>query len=153
MLGTSLTRRTPFQQAFAADTLSRFLGADWADDVLRRVAEVAPTWSGSYTPAVDYRQTDEGHHLEIDLPGLTKDDVDITVEDNVLTISGERRNAGDPGANGYHRIERWYGSFQRSFTLPGQVDPSRIQATFSNGVLSIVLPKAEEARRRKVEIR
>jgi HSP20 family protein len=138
---------------FTTDALSRFFGPDWTDDVLRRFAETAPAWSGTFTPAVDYRQTDDGYQLEVDLPGLTKEDVDIAVEDNVLTISGERRHPGEANGNGYQRTERWFGKFARSFTLPGQVDASKVQATFTNGVLSIALPKVEDARRRKVEIR
>lgn len=106
----------------------------------------------SWAPPVDFRETEDGFELHADLPGMTKEDIDLTFEDNVLTLSGERKFA-DAGTNkGFRRIERLYGKFTRSFQLPAQIDASAIQAAFQAGVLTVTLPKAAEAKPRKVEI-
>ena len=106
----------------------------------------------SWRPAVDVQESDEALTLTAELPGLKKEDVNITLESRVLTLSGERRFENEDQRNNYHRIERAYGRFSRSFTLPSNVDGSGIKAQFDNGVLRITLPKAEEARPRKIDI-
>ncbi len=109
--------------------------------------------SGKWLPPVDVRETDEALTLTAEVPGLSKDDVSITLENNVLTISGERRFEKDAEKESYHRIERAYGTFSRSFTLPANVESDKAKATFENGVLSIALPKSEEAKPRKIAIK
>ena len=108
---------------------------------------------GKWLPPVDVRETDEALTLMAEVPGLSKDDVNVTLENNVLTISGERRFEKDADKEGYHRIERAYGTFSRSFTLPPNVETDKAKATFENGVLSIALPKTEEAKPRKIAIK
>lgn len=108
---------------------------------------------GKWLPPVDVRETDEALTLTAEVPGLGKDDVNVTVENNVLTINGERRFEKDAEKEGYHRIERAYGTFTRSFTLPANVESDKAKASFENGVLTISLPKAEEAKPRKIAIK
>jgi HSP20 family protein len=90
--------------------------------------------------------------LKAELPDLRKEDVSVTVENNVLTVSGERKFDQEVKKEQYHRIERAYGTFSRSFTLPATVDASRIAAEFKHGVLTVRLPFREEARPRTVDI-
>ncbi|MCB9883295.1 MAG: Hsp20/alpha crystallin family protein [Planctomycetes bacterium] len=108
----------------------------------------------SWVPAVDVRETDANFTLQLDLPGLTKEDVKIELEDRLLTISGERKFVQDePKDSGFHRVERSYGSFTRSFRLPDVVDGQQATATFENGVLTVTLPKSEDKKSRSIEIR
>ncbi len=129
--------REPFSRLF--DT---FFGDLPSEDVASR----------SWVPPVDVQETEDGYKLQAELPGLTKDDVQITLENNVLRLSGERKLEKDVQKEGYHRIERTYGSFARSFALPHQVNGEGVQAAFENGVLTITVPKAETAKSRKIAI-
>jgi HSP20 family protein len=106
-----------------------------------------------WTPPVDIYET-EGREvvLKADLPGLRREDISLTVENSTLTIRGERRRDEGIKEEGYHRIERAYGSFSRSFTLPATVDASRVRAEYRDGVLSVSLPFREEARPRQIQV-
>lgn len=108
-----------------------------------------PVWS----PAVDVAEQENEYRVKIELPGVSKDDVKITMQDNVLTIRGEKKQEKESKEPNYHRIERSYGAFQRSFTLPTTVKSDRIEATYKDGILSITLPKAEEARPKQIEVK
>jgi HSP20 family protein len=127
---------------------------DAFNDMLRPLAtDPEAISSRSWIPRVDIRETADGLTLQMDLPGLGKDDVNITVENNVLTIAGERKLAADDKANeGYHRLERPYGAFNRSFTLAPTVRTDTVEATFQDGVLSVHLPKQEESKPRRIAI-
>jgi HSP20 family protein len=105
-----------------------------------------------WVPAMDLVETDEQFVLRADLPGLSEDDVSIELEDRVLTISGERRAEDEERKEGYYRVERAYGSFARSLTLPDGVDADAVEASFDNGVLEVRIPKPEERKPRKVAI-
>jgi HSP20 family protein len=105
-----------------------------------------------WLPAMDLVETDDDFVLRADLPGLSEGDVNIELEDNVLTISGERKSAHEENKQGYHRVERASGSFSRSLTLPEGVDPEAIEAGFDNGVLEVRIPKPQERKPRKVAI-
>jgi HSP20 family protein len=105
-----------------------------------------------WIPAMDLVETPEHFILRADLPGLSEDDIDIELEDNVLTISGEREAEHESRQEGYYRVERASGSFRRSLTLPEGVDPDGIEAAFDNGVLEVRIPKPEERKPRKVAI-
>ena len=106
----------------------------------------------AWMPPVDIQETEEGYRLTAELPGLTRDDINITLENNVLRLAGERKFEKDVKKESYHRIERAYGNFQRSFSLPHQVNPEKVEAAFKDGVLTIAVPKAEQARSRKITI-
>lgn len=136
---TVLTARDPFFRA-----LDTFFNQDLvsSEEVSNR------TWM----PPVDIQETPDSYRLTAELPGLTKEDINITLENNVLRLSGERKFEKDVKKEGYHRIERTYGSFARAFTLPTQVNHDKVEAAFENGLLTISVPKAEQAKPRKITI-
>jgi HSP20 family protein len=105
-----------------------------------------------WIPPMDLVETDGEFVLRADLPGLTEADVNIEFEDNVLTVSGERKSEHEERNEGYYRIERSSGAFRRSLTLPEGVDPEAVKATFDRGVLEVRVPKPEERKPRKVAI-
>lgn len=111
-----------------------------------------PQSNRPWSPAVDIYETENELVLKADLPEVEAKDVDVRVENQTLTISGERKFESDKAEKGFHRIERSYGSFTRSFTLPNTFDTSNVQANFKNGVLSIRLPKKEAAKPRQIKI-
>src|SRR5919197_4510569 len=96
-----------------------------------------------WVPAMDLVETDDHFVLRADLPGLSEDDVSIELEDRVLTVSGERKAEHKDRQEGYYRVERAFGSFARSLTLPEGVDPHAVQASFDRGVLEVRIPKPE----------
>lgn len=106
----------------------------------------------AWAPAVDIFETDKEIVLKAEVPEIPEKDIQIKVEDNNLFISGERRMEKEVKEESYHRIERSYGSFQRSFTLPPTVDREGIKATCKDGVLKVVLPKKEEAKPKQIKI-
>jgi HSP20 family protein len=117
----------------------------------------APTPSNGNTlrrwmPAMDLVETEEHFVLRADLPGLAEEDVTLEVEDNVLTVSGERKAEHETTKEGYHRVERAFGSFSRSLTLPEGVDAEAVTANFDRGVLEIRIPKPEQRKPRKISI-
>jgi HSP20 family protein len=104
-------------------------------------------------PAVDVCETESAVSISFDLPGLKKDDVSITVEDGVLTVSGEKKFEEETKERTWHRIERSYGRFHRALTLPVGVDADKAQARFEDGVLVVELPKTEAAKPKKIAVR
>jgi HSP20 family protein len=105
-----------------------------------------------WIPAMDLVETDDHLVLRGDLPGMTEDDVNIEIKDNVLTVSGERKTEREDKREGYHRAERAFGSFSRSLSLPAGVDADKVEANFDNGVLEVRIPKPAEAKPTRVEI-
>lgn len=108
--------------------------------------------SGSWNPSVDIFENKENLVLEAELPGMKREDVDVSIENSVLTIRGERKFEKRDEGDSYHRVERSYGSFTRSFTLPQTVTAEGATADFTNGVLRVQLPKRAETKARKIEI-
>jgi HSP20 family protein len=109
--------------------------------------------SGSWMPPVDIYQN--GEHelvLKAELPEMTREDIDVTVDNGTLTIKGEKKLATDVKEEQFHRIERRYGTFSRSFSLPPTVDASRVAAEYKNGVLTVKLPTREESRPRQIKV-
>ena len=104
-------------------------------------------------PAVDVSETESSVAISFDLPGMKKDDVSITVEDGVLTVTGEKKFAEETKDKTWHRIERSYGRFHRALTLPVGVDADKAQARFEDGVLTVELPKTEAAKPKKIVVR
>ena len=100
----------------------------------------------AWAPAVDITERKDAYLVTVELPGVGTDDLEITFEDGLLTIQGERHPAGDMAGEKVHRIERRFGAFRRSITLPSHVQPDKIQASAQDGVLLILVPKAKEAR-------
>jgi len=118
---------------------------------LRRLAEDDRV-RGSWSPAVNILEKKDAIVITADLPGLKAEDVDVTVDNGVLTIRGERRLEEASEGETYHRVERVYGVFERTFTLPNSVDVNRIDAKFRNGEMLVTLPKREESKPRAVKV-
>lgn len=106
----------------------------------------------SWLPALDVSETDEAVRVQAELPGVEPAEVDISLSDDLLTIRGEKKAEKEEIERDYHRIERSYGSFSRTVRLPAAVDQEKVEATFKDGILSVILPKREEARTRKVKV-
>jgi HSP20 family protein len=120
---------------------------------LRRGDGEEATWGqGVWAPPVDIYETDDAFLLKADLPGFTKDDVTIEMQQNRLIIRGERKRETEAKEDQYHRLERAYGRFERAFWLPTTVDAEKIQATFKDGVLELRLPKSEAAKPKRIAI-
>jgi HSP20 family protein len=108
---------------------------------------------GSWIPAVDiYRSTSGDIVLKAEVPGVNKDDLDLRVENSTLTLRGERRISQDIKEEQYHRVERAYGTFSRSFSLPNTVDTSSVRADFADGVLTVTMPIREEQKPKQIEV-
>jgi HSP20 family protein len=107
---------------------------------------------GAWAPAVDIYEEEANIVLKAELPGVDPKDVDVRVENNVLTLRGERKVDSEVKKENYHRVERAYGSFGRSFTLPTVVDTEKIKAEYKDGVLRVTLPKREEAKPKQISI-
>ncbi|MDX6703937.1 MAG: hypothetical protein QOF26_4163 [Baekduia sp.] len=105
-----------------------------------------------WIPAMDLVETDDHYVLRADLPGMSEGDVDLSLEDNVLTLSGERKTEHEQGGQGFYRLERAAGAFSRSLTLPEGVDGDAISARFDKGVLEVRIPKPEQRKPRKLQI-
>jgi HSP20 family protein len=108
--------------------------------------------SGRWIPAMDLAETENSLVLRADLPGMTEDDVNIEIKDGVLTVSGERKAEHEEKGEGYHRVERSFGSFSRSLSLPDGVDAGKVEAAFKDGVLEVTIPKPEETKPTRVAI-
>jgi HSP20 family protein len=124
----------------------------------RMMDEAFGRWNGetvgsAWIPSCDVREDQEHLTITLDLPGVKPEDVKLSLENNVLTVRGERRQEAEQKEERWHRYERSYGSFERSFTLPSTVDPERVQATTDHGVLTIQIPKVERARPREIPVK
>jgi HSP20 family protein len=105
-----------------------------------------------WIPAMDLLETEDHLVLRGDLPGLTEDDIEIEIKDNVLTVSGDRKSENEEKGEGYYRVERGFGSFSRSLNLPQGVDPEAVEAQFDKGVLEVRVPKPAAAKPTRVQI-
>ncbi|HUL50076.1 MAG TPA: Hsp20/alpha crystallin family protein [Gemmatimonadales bacterium] len=106
----------------------------------------------SWVPPVDIFEDASAIRINVEVPGVTPDDVKISLENNLMTIYGAKQQKAEEHSERVHRYERTYGSFERSFTLPSTVDTEHIKATYEHGVLSLTLPKVEKARPRQIEV-
>ncbi|MGI9175710.1 MAG: Hsp20/alpha crystallin family protein [Rhodothermales bacterium] len=106
----------------------------------------------TWTPRVDLAETENGYVIHLDVPGMSKEDLDINFHENVLTVRGERKAQETDEQHNYVRVERSHGSFFRSFTLPKAIKHDEIEANYQDGVLTIRVPKAEESKPRRIEV-
>jgi len=114
---------------------------------------LAPTETvGSWLPPVDIEEESDRVVLRAEIPGVSRDDIDVSVENGTLTLRGEKKQERKIEAENAYRLERFYGSFSRSFVLPTRINAERIKATYKDGVLEVVLPKAEEAKPKKIKV-
>lgn len=110
------------------------------------------TAEGQWSPAVDLTETPDEYIVKAELPGMKQDDIDVTLIDQTLTVSGEKKVEKEEKEKDYHRVERYFGKFQRSFHLPLRVDSEKIKATYKDGVLEVNLPKSADARKKEITI-
>jgi HSP20 family protein len=139
----------------AAEEMERFLEdpffSDWP--FFRLVWRKAPGNGMAWAPAVEIYEKENNFVVKADLPGVKKEDVDVSVIGDTLTIKGERKASKEVKDEDYYRCETHYGSFSRSITLPAAVDPRKVEASYQDGILEIQVPKAKEAMPAKVEIK
>jgi HSP20 family protein len=140
----TLTRWSPWQEL---ENMNRQL-SHLLDDSPLSTLGTAEQWA----PHVDIRETDDALLVQAELPGIDKKDVHLEVKDGVLTLSGERRYEKDVKEENVHRVERAYGSFSRSFSLPTNIDTGKVDANMENGVLEVRLPKRESAKPKAIAI-
>ena len=123
------------------------------DDLFSRIAAPSePLERSSWLPAVDISETDEDYRIEVEIPAIAPENVDVSVRDGVLTISGERHSESESGQGKRHRVERRWGKFSRSFRLPVNVDQNAIEARSKDGVLYLTISKRENTQPRKIEV-
>lgn len=127
--------------------MDRLFADFWRDE--GRLFDLPETRGATHLmPRVDEAEDEKGFHVKVELPGMDKDDVDITLADGMLTVRGEKRQEDEEKGKDFYRKERSFGSFRRVLPLPGDVDESKIKASFEKGVLMIDLPKSEEAKKK-----
>ena len=107
---------------------------------------------GDFNPQVNINEREIDFVISADLPGTEQKDITVNIENNILTLSGERKLEKDEKSDNYHRVERSYGRFTRSFRLPDTVDEEKVSASYSNGVLEVILPKSEKAKPKQISI-
>jgi HSP20 family protein len=154
--GTQMAPIRAFRNLFSADSfremfdLQRSINQLFDDSVGKsgRDGIALSTW----TPAVDVYEDENSFLIKAELPEVNKDDVKVNLHDNMLSISGERRFENEQKRDGYHRVERSYGEFYRSFALPPNVNTDAINAQFKDGVLRLTLPKKEEAKPKQISV-
>jgi len=148
----SLMRWDPFREL---EDMSERLNRIFQRPQLGRAAEAGrerltvPDWA----PAVDIVETPEEFVLKADLPEIKKEEVKVTVENGVLSIEGERKQEKEEKGKRYHRIERSYGCFMRTFSIPDNVDETKVRAEFKDGILNLRLPKTEKAKPKAIEVK
>lgn len=149
---SAMTKWNPFREM---DELSRRLNGLWGLSPTRAHGGDEHVTTSDWTPLVDISEDEKEYLIKAELPGVTKEDVRLTVENGTLRISGERKfeKEDKDDKKKYHRVERFYGSFVRSFTVPENGDAAKVSATFTDGMLAVHLPKAEAARPRTVEVK
>ena len=134
-----------------AVTLDPFGGLRLFEDAVTRLMS-EPRANRPWSPSVDIFETEDALTLKADLPDVRIEDIDVRVEHQTLTLRGQRKFGKEENIKGYHRIERSYGEFVRSFAVPSTVDTEKVQADYKNGVLTITLPKKEAAKPRQVKV-
>ncbi len=149
-----ITRYRPSQQSAWSpfDRLSSFQGE--MGKLLETVFPAAgETFSPGWNPALDVRDTPENVVVTLELPGLTKEDIQIELLEDVLTVSGERKRESETQEGETFRSERVFGRFERSLALPAAVTPDKVSATYKDGILTVTMPKAEESKPKRIDVR
>jgi len=145
-----LTRWNPNRDLYSlADEMNRFVERVFSNGDTPETSLFKGTW----TPAVDISEDGDNFYLEIELPGMDKDSVKVQYEEGLLTISGEKKTEREEKDVNYHRVERNYGKFERSFRVPSRILGDKVDANFSNGVLKVTLPKAEEVKPKQIDVK
>jgi HSP20 family protein len=144
----AITRWRPFRDVVSIqDEMNRLF-----DDFFGRPVLKTGWTEGVWSPIVDISEDKENMIIKSEMPGMSKDDVKISIQDNVLTLKGEKKQEKEEKDKNYHRIERNYGSFCRSFQLPTSVKSDKVKASYKDGVLSVTLPKTEDVKPKEIPI-
>lgn len=142
-----MTTRRPTEPWQSLRLLSNAL-----DEAFGTMQDDGRTVTASWYPACDVFEDKEAIKIVAEVPGVTPEDVKISLENNLLTIRGEKKQQAEERTERVHRYERSYGAFERTFALPNTADPDRIQASYQNGILTVSVPKAERARPREIPV-
>lgn len=146
----TVVRWDPFQDLEEmSDRLNRAFGRPTVQRERGKETMTVADWS----PAVDISESEREYLIHVELPEVKKEDVKVSVEEGVLTIHGERKQEKEEKGNKYHRVERSYGSFARSFTVPDGVDDTKVTAEFKDGMLNLHLPKSERAKPKAIDVK
>jgi len=141
----AITRRDPFRDLLNLQgEMTRLFGRAYGED-----SEGSRSWA----PPIDIYETPDAYRVVAELPGFSPDQVDVTVNEGTLTIKGERKFYDEVNEENFHRVERRFGQFQRLVSLPAQVDAEKVEAGFDKGVLTVSIPKAEQIKPRRIEIK
>ncbi|MFH1943643.1 MAG: Hsp20/alpha crystallin family protein [bacterium] len=144
----TLVRCTPFRDLVnIQDEMNRIFNAFFT-----RSPEKAEEGSLLWTPLVDIVETDEEITVMAEIPGMRKEDVKISIQDNILTLKGEKKQEKESNKKNSHRMERSYGVFEKSFSLPSSIQTDKVKASYKDGILTIHLPKAQEAKPKEIDI-
>ena len=146
----TLVRWDPFRELEeVSDRLNRMFARPAAAGTNGKETMIVADW----TPSVDISETEGEYQIKAEIPDVKKEDVKVTLEDGVLTIQGERKHEKEEKGKKFHRIERSYGSFVRTFSLPDVIDEEKVKADFKDGVLNLHLPKSEKAKPKAIEVK
>jgi HSP20 family protein len=146
-MATTVTRWDPARNlAGMQDEFERLLGKVVGG------TDASPTTAGAFSPALDVEETDDGFAIFVELPGVAPEDVELTLEENILTITGERHYYDEQRAQGMRRVERRFGRFHRAVRLPDRVQGDLVIAEFHDGLLTVRVPKSEDAKPRRIAI-
>jgi HSP20 family protein len=145
----ALARWTPYRDMMSVrDEMNRVL-----NEVFGRAANDESAWSsGTWSPPVDIYESDDALVMKAELPGFSKDEISIELKENTLLIKGERKREDEVKEGNYHRMERVYGAFQRSFLLPTTVDQEKVKASYRDGILELRLPKVQAAQPKRIAV-
>ncbi|MEW6246306.1 MAG: Hsp20/alpha crystallin family protein [Nitrospirota bacterium] len=144
------TRWDPFKEL---EEMEKRLATFFGRVPVRSEGEKEAMTVAEWSPLVDITEDEKEYVIKAELPEVKKEDVKLTIQDNVLSISGERKYEKEEKGKKYHRVERAYGSFMRSFTLPEDADGSKVSAEYKDGVLKVHLPKSEKAKPKAIEVK
>ncbi|NGZ04109.1 MAG: heat-shock protein Hsp20 [Nitrospira sp. WS238] len=146
----ALVRWDPFRELEeVSDRLNRVFARPATRAANGKETMIVADW----TPSVDISETEGEYQIKAEIPDVKKEDVKVTLEDGVLTIQGERKHEKEEKGKKYHRIERSYGSFVRTFSLPDVIDEDKVRAEFKEGVLNLSLPKSEKAKPKAIDVK
>ncbi|MCC8418003.1 MAG: Hsp20/alpha crystallin family protein [Rickettsia endosymbiont of Bryobia graminum] len=129
----------------------------YINDIFNNFFNEIASWPSSYndrmlSPKTDVMENDSEYNLEMELPGITQDNIDLKIDSNILTIEGKKERSSEKKDHNYHMQERYYGSFYRSISLPSNIDEEHIAAKFKDGILSIKIPKKEQSKAKKIKV-
>ena len=148
----AIVRWDPFRELQdMSDRLNRMIARPASGGSVGQGREVMTV--ADWTPTVDISETEAEYAIKAELPEVKREDVKVTVEDGVLTIQGERKQEKEEKGKKYHRVERSYGRFVRTFTLPDTVDESKVKAEYADGILHLHLPKSEKAKPKQIDVK